>query len=249
MQSGHLRPAIARSPSATLLANGAYRGRMGTLEDALMLRSDGPDRWLAYADPDHESINAMFGGWTAAIALGSVMRSALGGASPSALTVNFIEAIAPDKDVAIESYRLGGGRSIEHWRADVRATTGSLIMASAMVVLTNRRTTDGHCQRSMPVAPDPETLEEFHAQGRQGQQRSFVRSPVSSRAVTRRALTGYATCRDGHSITSNSRISPTNMLRARSTGVRDSARLRPSLCRSTFTRPATRSPSSVTTIC
>lgn len=143
---------------------------MGTLEDALMLRSDGPGRWLAYADPDHESINAMFGGWTAAVALGSVMRSALGGASPSALTVNFIEAIAPGQEVAIESCHLGGGRSIEHWRADVRATSDALIMASAMVVLTNRRTTDGHSQRPMPIAPDPETLEEFHAPGRQGQQ-------------------------------------------------------------------------------
>jgi len=143
---------------------------MGTLNDALGLRPDGADRWLAFADPDHESTNAMFGGWTAAVALGSVMGSAGGGASPSAMTINFIGAIAPDQDVAIEVRRLGGGRSIEHWRADVSSTSSGQVMASALVVLANRRATDSHVQRSMPTAPDPETLEESHAPGPQGHQ-------------------------------------------------------------------------------
>jgi acyl-CoA thioesterase len=143
---------------------------MGTLDDALMLRSDGPGRWLAHADPEHESINAMFGGWTAAIALGSVIQSAPRGASPSAMTMNFIRAIAPGEDVAIETHQLGGSRSIEHWRADIRASSDLSLMASGLVLLTNRKPTDGHAQRSMPRAPDPETLEESHAPGRQGQQ-------------------------------------------------------------------------------
>ena len=59
---------------------------MGSIADALALRPDGANRWLAFADPDHESITAMFGGWTAGVALGSVVRSATGGATPSALT-------------------------------------------------------------------------------------------------------------------------------------------------------------------
>ncbi len=143
---------------------------MGTLEDALTLRVGGPDRWLAHADPDHESINAMFGGWTAAIALGSVMRTAPVGPSPSALAVNFIQPITPGGDVAIDVSRLGGGRSIEHWRAEVRASSDGSIKAAALVVLTNRRATDSHCQRSMPRAPDPETLEPSHVPGPQGQQ-------------------------------------------------------------------------------
>ena len=133
------------------------------------MRPSGPARWLAYADPDHESINSMFGGWTAAISLGSVMRSAAGGAAPTAMTIDFIEAIRPDQDVAIEVSQLGGGRSVEHWRADVRPKSNDGFLASAMVTLTNRRSTDSHCQFSMPTAPDPETLEEFHAPGPQGQ--------------------------------------------------------------------------------
>ncbi len=39
-----------------------------------------------------------------------------------------------------------------------------------MVVMANRRATDGHCQKAMPPAPDPELLEEIHAPGRQGRQ-------------------------------------------------------------------------------
>ncbi len=44
---------------------------MADLDDALALRADGPDRWAAFADPDHESISGMFGGWTAAVMLGA----------------------------------------------------------------------------------------------------------------------------------------------------------------------------------
>lgn len=143
---------------------------MGSIADALALRPDGPDRWLAFADPDHESITAMFGGWTAGVALGSVVRSTTGGATPSALTINFIGAITPDQEVAIDVHRLGGGRSIEHWRADIRPAALRTVLAWALVVLTNRRDTDGHAQFAMPAVPDPETLEEFHAPGPQGQQ-------------------------------------------------------------------------------
>jgi acyl-CoA thioesterase len=143
---------------------------MGTLDEALSLRPDGPDRWLAHADPDHESITAMFGGWTAGVTLASVVRSSAGGATPSAMTIDFIGAITPGQDVAVEVGFLGGGRSIEHWRVDVRETSDNVVLAAAMVVLTNRRETDSQNQFSMPGAPDPESLEEFHAPGPQGQQ-------------------------------------------------------------------------------
>jgi acyl-CoA thioesterase len=143
---------------------------MGFLGEALSLRSDGPARWLAYADPDHESVNAMFGGWTAGVTLGSVMRSAAEGKVPTAMTVNFVKAITPDQDVTIEVRRLGGGRSIEHWRADVRPGSDDAVLASATAVLTNRPATDSHSQFSMPTVPEPETLDEFHAPGPQGQQ-------------------------------------------------------------------------------
>jgi acyl-CoA thioesterase len=142
---------------------------MGTLGEAVSLRPDGASRWLAYADPDHESINAMFGGWATAISLSSVMRSGAGDGAPTAMTINFIEAITPDQDVAIEVSQLGGGRSVEHWRADLRQKSDDRFLASATVILANRRSTDSQSQFSMPTAPEPETLEEFHAPGPQGQ--------------------------------------------------------------------------------
>src|SRR5579864_671032 len=60
------------------------------LDEALALRAAGSGSWLAFADPRYESINAMFGGWTAAIALHAVLLSAQGTAQPSALTINYI---------------------------------------------------------------------------------------------------------------------------------------------------------------
>ena len=143
---------------------------MADLDHALTLRTDGTDRWVAFADPDHESISGMFGGWTAAIMLGAVERSAAGTATPSALTVNFFGPIAPGGDVAITAQRLGGGRSIEHWRADARLPDRDDILAAALVVLADRRPTDGHCQWTMPDAPEPDTLEQLEAPGPQGKQ-------------------------------------------------------------------------------
>jgi acyl-CoA thioesterase len=143
---------------------------MPDLDHALTLRPDGPDRWLAFADPDHESISAMFGGWTAAVTLGAVVRSADGPATPSALTVNYLGPIPPGGDVALTVQRLGGGRSLEHWRAEARPTGADDLLASALVVLANRRPTDGHCQWTMPDAPEPDTLEHLVAPGPQGKQ-------------------------------------------------------------------------------
>jgi acyl-CoA thioesterase len=116
----------------------------------------------------------MFGGWTAAVMLKAVLASTEGEAQPTALTVNFIRPVAPGGDVVIAPVRLGGGRSLEHWRVDLRAvdadTDSPGPLATALVVLTNRRETDAHAQVQMPAAPPPEGLEQIHAPGPQGQQ-------------------------------------------------------------------------------
>jgi acyl-CoA thioesterase len=102
--------------------------------------------------------------------LGAVVRSAASTATPSALTVNFLGPIAPGGDVAVTTQRLGGGRSVEHWRADARLSDGDDVRAAALVVLTNRRPSDEHCQWTMPGAPEPDTLEQLEAPGPQGKQ-------------------------------------------------------------------------------
>ena len=91
---------------------------MAHLDAALALAPDG-EQWRAHADADHESISSMFGGWTAAVLLRAVSPPRQATRQPSALTVNFIRPVAPGSDVTITASRLGGGRSLEHWRADL----------------------------------------------------------------------------------------------------------------------------------
>jgi acyl-CoA thioesterase len=143
---------------------------MPTISDALVLKPDGDGRWLAHADPDHQSITGMFGGWTAGVLLGAVTKTSDGTASPSAITVNYLGAISPGDDVAVTVEHVGGGRSIDHWRAEVRPMTESTVLATALVALTNRRPSDPHRQLSRPDAPDPAGLERVYAPSPQGLQ-------------------------------------------------------------------------------
>lgn len=142
---------------------------MGSLDEAVALEAAGPDRWTAYADPDHESLNGMFGGWTAAVSLAAVIASGDDALRPSALTVNYLGVVPPEATPVILVEHLGGSRSIDHWRADLRDSESGDVQASASVVLAARRPTEAHDQWSMPDVPSPDTLEEFHAPGTQGQ--------------------------------------------------------------------------------
>jgi acyl-CoA thioesterase len=160
---------------------------MGSLDDALALTSMGTDRWQLFADPDHESANGMFGGWTAAASLAAVLASARertasasdgdgdgGGAAaprrPAALTVNYVGVVVPGTEPIVHVEHLGGSRSIDHWRADLRTAVDGDVLASATVILASPRPTDGHTQPTMPPAPEPQTLPEFHPPGAQGHQ-------------------------------------------------------------------------------
>lgn len=139
--------------------------------EALQTREGG--RWRAHADRRHESITGMFGGWTAAVSLQAVLRTAGAEgstATPAALTVHFMDKITPGEDVVLAVTRLGGGRSLAHWRAELLPADGDRVLAHAMVTLANRRESDAHLEPVMPAAPDPTTLEEIHAPGAQGQQ-------------------------------------------------------------------------------
>jgi len=141
---------------------------VATIGEALELRPDGDGRWLAHADPAHQSITGMFGGWTAGILLGAVSQSAEGAAKPSAMTVNYLGAISPGDDVVVTAEHLGGGRSINHWRADVRPTSDDAVLATAFVALTSRRPSDPHQQLQMPDVPEPDAQERIYAPSPQG---------------------------------------------------------------------------------
>lgn len=133
----------------------------GDLESALALSRSGAGAWTAHADPNYESANGMFGGWTAAMLLRAVCAEVDGKATPSALTVNFVHKIEPGSDLLIRTRRVGGGRSVGYWQSEL--TTADITLAVATVVLTERRETDGHLEVKMPDAPDPASLIAVHA--------------------------------------------------------------------------------------
>lgn len=141
---------------------------MGTISDAIEVSALDEGRYTAHADPDHQSITGMFGGWTTAVALSSVLRSAASGAAPAAITINFVGAVAPGADVEIRTSRIGGSRSIEHW--SVVVSSADAACASALVVLAHRRPSEAHLEPTMPQVADPSTLERFKAPGPQGEQ-------------------------------------------------------------------------------
>ena len=130
---------------------------LGDLERALQLSRSAEHEWAAHADPNYESANGMFGGWTTAVVLRAVGAEADGDATPAALTVNFVGKIEPGIDVLIRTRRVGGGKSVSYWQAEVVASDETPL-ATASMVLTARRDTDGHLGLEMPDAPDPETV-------------------------------------------------------------------------------------------
>lgn len=115
----------------------------------------------------------MFGGWTAAASLQAVLQQARADGSPAppaTLSIHFVDRITPGEDVVLSVMRLGGGRSLSHWRAEWLSLDGDRMLAHAMVTLVHRRESDGHIEPVMPAAPDPHSLAEFQAPGTQGQQ-------------------------------------------------------------------------------
>jgi acyl-CoA thioesterase len=134
---------------------------LGALDLALALTGGNAD-WSASADPRYEGFIAMFGGWTAAVALAAITRDAEDDRVPVILSVNYVSPIAAGTRLRICTRRVGGGRTISHWAADVYPSDGDNTLATAIVVLAARRPSDSHLQATMPDAPVPEALTEWH---------------------------------------------------------------------------------------
>ena len=149
---------------------------MSDLEEALTIRKVSNCEWLADADARYEASNAMFGGWTAAVALRSVHASASGTETPATMTVNYISMIEPGSEVLLRTSKLGASRSIHHWRVDIVAASNQQTLAMASVVLAKRIVSDGHTEPKMPNVPDPESLTVAYPPGTYGQR--TIRRPI-----------------------------------------------------------------------
>lgn len=142
---------------------------MQTLADSLALHATGEGSWRAFSDPKHEANTGMFGGWTAALLLKSVLSDARVQGEPAAITVSYVNRVAPGRALAVSTHPLGGGRTVTTWRADVRREDSEEMLASASVVLANRRESDDFTEWPMPAAPVPEDLPMIHPPATFGQ--------------------------------------------------------------------------------
>ncbi len=143
---------------------------MQALADSLALRATGEGAWHAFSDPQNEAGAGMFGGWTAALLLKSVLRDARAKGEPTALSVSYIARVSPGRALAVSVTPLGGGRSVMAWRAEVRRGDDEVLLASASVLLANRRPSDAFTEWDFPAAPLPEELPMVHPPATFGQQ-------------------------------------------------------------------------------
>jgi acyl-CoA thioesterase len=151
---------------------------VGDLEQALALDRVDDRHWSVTADPDHVSVNAMYGGWTVGVMLGAVEQAAAHhDVTPSAITANFVRRIEPGSHLDISVRGLGGSRSISHWLVEMTSSEAEGTLATASVVLSAPRPSDSHLEAVMPDGPDPETLGVFHPPGSQGDQ--VVMRPIT----------------------------------------------------------------------
>jgi acyl-CoA thioesterase len=140
-----------------------------TLEEALALHVTGEGSYRAYADPDNEAGTGMFGGWTAAVLLKSVLCDPRADGEAAAINVNYIRRIPPRSELTVKCEPVDGGPSVTTWRADIFVENRETPSASAHVVLANKRDSDGFTERAPPEAPDPDTLPMIHPPASFGQ--------------------------------------------------------------------------------
>ena len=80
---------------------------VGTISEAIAVNAVKAGTWLAYADPDHQSITGMYGGWTTAVALAGVLNSSPAHAAPAAhrrhRQTAWADLVGPTVDVHLAS--------------------------------------------------------------------------------------------------------------------------------------------------
>lgn len=141
---------------------------MTALDDHLALTPAGANAWTLRAPPEQEANTGMFGGWTAAALMKAALSHDEAEGTPVAITVNFVSRIDPGADVKIRAVRLGGGKSLKTWRADILNAAGELC-ATASVITANRRDSDRFLEGAMPPAPPPDEISGANPPGRFGE--------------------------------------------------------------------------------
>ncbi len=134
---------------------------MTSFDQSLALRPAGDGAFTANADPAYKGGVNMFGGWLAAIMLKAVIADPHAHDAPCAMTFNFIHGVPQNHAITLKVQRLGGGRSLAHWRCDLFAE-GVGLAVTATIVLGKRRPSVEFTQGKPPQAPPPESLKAWH---------------------------------------------------------------------------------------
>lgn len=150
---------------------------MSSLGEALCLQANGEGAWQGVADPRYEAGTGMFGGWTAAVLLRSVLDDPRAQGTPSAITVSYVKRVAPGSAIELRTRILGGSRSLASWQAELRLAGDDAVAATASVIMAQRKPTDGFTEQAMPPVPDPDSLPRAHPPAPFGE-RTLVR-PVT----------------------------------------------------------------------
>lgn len=138
---------------------------MTTFESALQLNAPGPNVWKGRADPAYAAATGMYGGFSSALLLKSVLSepAAQTQGPPSAFTAHFLNRIEPGADLTFRTRSLdSASKSHGFWQTEVYQGDQTAPSATATVILTTRRDNDGFNELKMPAAPPPEQIEAFH---------------------------------------------------------------------------------------
>ncbi len=161
---------------------------MGDLADSLTLQHAAANNWTCLADPRYMGAQSMFGGWTAAILLKSVLDDDKAQGTPAALTAHYLKAVTPNTEHNIRTRFVGGGRSLSFWQAELWPLGAEEPAVIAVIVLANRRDSDRFVECVMPEAPDPDSLPSVHPPGTFGERtvhRPVLGFPWSNQPGTR----------------------------------------------------------------
>lgn len=158
------------------------------IDEALTLRAVAESEWNIRADERYEANTGMFGGWTAAVLLKSVLDDTRAQGTVSALTVHYAKRIPPGSELVLRTRIMGGSRSLGYWQTELSLAGDAQVAAFATVLLASRRASDLFSEPVMPEAPAPESLANISPPGTFGErtlQRMAVGMPIFNQTVTR----------------------------------------------------------------
>jgi acyl-CoA thioesterase len=138
------------------------------LDQSLAMQASG-DALTALADPAYEANTGIFGGWTSALLLKAVLDHPERVGSIVSQTVHFVSRVIPGENLLVRRTMVGGSRSVSHWRAELFRGGSGELLASAWLVLGQRRASESATDLMMPDVPPAEDLPSSNPPGVFGQ--------------------------------------------------------------------------------